>query len=660
MKQPSKSLSSRIEAILFTEIPLPFTSSGRADKETDKGKLDRVLAQHEQRGRVIGDLLVRTGIVTPEQLEQVARHQQRHGISWTQALVDLNIVPPSSVNDVAAIMERELRDREAGCSLDDVLLAGNHVSAEVLEAAREHARQHQLSLEQALLELNAMTLEQLGAVMREAFGIGYIDLSHVSLQRSVVNLVPDNVITTFNLLPVARKGDKLEVAMANPRDETARNKLRLLTSMEIVPLLADRRQLRQQQKQFVLTFTAGDAAVDVRQSPAQMQDMIDSDSTVKMVEKIVEGAINARATDIHLEPAENHLRIRYRIDGQLYDIMTIPRDMGIPTVSRVKVLAGMDVTERRRPQDGRVSMELGQTTVKMRAATLPTYLGEKMMLRLLSEGNALLSLTELGFLPEQLEQVGRLMRRPAGMTLVTGPMGSGKTTTLYSMLHVLNQPTVNIVTLEDPVEIPLPGINQVNVDPKVQVDFAAGMRAILRQDADILMVGEIRDAETAQTAVRAAMTGHKVLATLHTNDAVGAISTLRHLEVRPFLISSSLLGVIAQRLLRRVCPACVKLEVPDAARKKELKLPANYRKKLPRAVGCPECHSTGYRGRVGVYEVFILDERIRALVAEGAPEKELHAAEKKAGMKTLVEAGKAKVLAGETTLEEVMRVLYTE
>lgn len=656
--EQSRSITSRIRDVLLTELPLPFGSTTERQRD---GQLDRVLAQLEQRGRVVGDLLVSKGIVTEEQLEQVARHQQRLKCSWTQAMVDLQIIPPSAVSNIAAVMERELRDREQGRSLDEVLLSGNHLDAQTLDAAKVHARAQHIPLEQAILETGALTLPVLGAVYQEAFGIGWIDVSRAEISRACVNLVPDNVITTLCLLPVQRVEGRLRVAMADPRNEEACDKLRLLTMLEIEPLLADRRQLLELQKQFVLTF-AGEAPKKAEKpaSLTQMQSLIDSDSTVKMVEKIVEGALNAHATDIHLEPALEHLRIRYRIDGMLYDIMTIPRDMGIPTISRVKVLAAMDITERRRPQDGRITMTLGDTDVKMRVATLPTFIGEKVVLRILSDRAGLLGLSEIGLNEAQYAQVSRLMHQPYGMLLVTGPIGSGKTTTLYSILHALNQPNVNIVTIEEPVEFPLPGINQVQVDPKSNVDFASGLRAILRQDANVLMVGEIRDAETAQTAVRAAMTGHLLLSTLHTNRAVSAVATLQHMDVKPFLLATCMLGVIAQRLIRKVCPKCVSMRPADAAVRKELGLPANSKKRVPVAVGCSDCHGTGYQGRTAIFEVFELTDTFRHLIAEGASEQELAAAVKKSKAQSLLDTGRERVLAGETTLEEVLRVLHTE
>ncbi|HNT34744.1 MAG TPA: GspE/PulE family protein, partial [bacterium] len=360
----------------------------------------------------------------------------------------------------------------------------------------------------------------------------------------------------------------------------------------------------------------------------------------------------------HLEPQEDTLRIRYRIDGMLYDFMTMPKERSVPVISRLKILAGMDISERRRPQDGHISMQADGREIDLRLATLPTVLGEKIVLRVLEETSVLKGLNQLGFESDDLEKVRKAVHAPNGMVLVTGPIGSGKTTTLYSALTEVNVQTRNIVTIEDPVEYQLPGINQVQVDPKINLTFAEGLRAVLRQDANVLMVGEIRDVETAKVAVRAALTGHLLLSTLHTNSALGAISTLYHLGIEPILLSSAVSCVIAQRLVRKVCQQCCQMRLPAAGLRSQLGLPASSKKKIPYAKGCKECFHTGYSGRTAVYEVICVSDNLREMILQGASESAMIEAAKKDKSSFLLENGKKKVLEGITTFEELVRTIY--
>jgi type II secretory ATPase GspE/PulE/Tfp pilus assembly ATPase PilB-like protein len=337
--------------------------------------------------------------------------------------------------------------------------------------------------------------------------------------------------------------------------------------------------------------------------------------------------------------------------------MTLTHEQELPVISRLKVISNMDITERRRPQDGHLSFDLENNSYDIRVATLPTHLGEKMVLRILDESKVLKGLFQLGFEPDDLEKVKGMCKKPYGMILETGPIGSGKTTTLYSCLNEINVMTSNIVTIEDPIEYQLPGINQVNVDAKVNLTFATGLRAILRQDADVLMVGEIRDAETAAIAVRAAMTGHLLFSTLHTNDAPGAITTLQHLGIKPFLISSSLIGVIAQRLVRKICLNCRQPYAPSPDEKELLGLSPKDKTKLYKGTGCEKCFRTGYHGRTGVFEVMQIDEELKDLIVHEAPEAQLRETAIQKGMSTLKMSGIQKVLDGTTTIEEMLRVI---
>jgi type IV pilus assembly protein PilB len=381
-------------------------------------------------------------------------------------------------------------------------------------------------------------------------------------------------------------------------------------------------------------------------------------TAVQLVNTIFEGAIRVRATDIHIEPQMPRMRVRYRIDGMLFDALTVPPGLEMPVISRIKILADMDITERRLPQDGHITLEITGQEYNMRVATIPTIYGEKLVLRLLSKSNVITGLKQLGLAPEDEQRLRSLIAKPQGMILVTGPIGSGKTTTLYSALNEVNILTSNIVTIEDPVEYQLAGINQVEVETKAGLTFASGLRSILRQDADILMVGEIRDIETATVAVRAALTGQQLFSTLHTVDAPSAITTLENFGIQPYLIASALSGVVAQRLVRRVCTACQRWYTPSAAVVQQLGLQPEAEYRFAYGAGCEECCYTGYLGRTGLFEILLVRDTIRHLIIECAGEKALQTVAMQEGMHTLAQSGVKKILQGITTPQEVMREVF--
>jgi len=409
----------------------------------------------------------------------------------------------------------------------------------------------------------------------------------------------------------------------------------------------------------------------------------ESATTVQIVNTIFAGAVQARATDIHIEPQVPRMRVRYRIDGMLFDVLTVPQALETSIISRIKILADMDITERRLPQDGRLSFQLDEQEYNMRVATIPTVHGEKLVLRLLMKSNVLTGLKQLGLELDDEQRLRSLIAKPQGMILVTGPIGSGKTTTLYAALNEVNILTSNIVTIEDPVEYQLAGINQVEVDTKIGLTFASGLRSILRQDADILMVGEVRDVETATVAVRAALTGQQLFSTLHTIDAPSAITTLGNFGIQPYLIASALSGVVAQRLVRRVCPGCRRWYTPSPAVLRQLGLvpgqqegphgpaptqsrqgpsgpaPTQSRQwQFAYGVGCEACYYTGYLGRTGLFEILRVSETLRHLITDRASEQEIKAAAVREGMHTLQQSGITKIIQGTTTPPEVMREVY--
>jgi type II secretory ATPase GspE/PulE/Tfp pilus assembly ATPase PilB-like protein len=394
--------------------------------------------------------------------------------------------------------------------------------------------------------------------------------------------------------------------------------------------------------------------------PAEpMARIVDTMSTVELVSSMIESAVATRATDIHLEPqARGLLRVRFRIDGQLHNVMNVPADLALPVISRIKVLANMNVTERRRPQDGHFSLEMEKHEFDFRVSAMPSHLGEKLVLRILEQATVLKGLRELGLTEPQQEEIARLVTRPYGLLLVTGPTGSGKTTTLYSALSTINQPGVNITTIEDPVEYQLEGITQVQVDYAIDLDFASGLRAALRQDPDIIMVGEIRDNDTARIAIRAALTGHLVLSTLHTNNAAGAITALSHMGIQPYLIACALTGAVAQRLVKKICAGCKQTFKPTKSLLHDLGMEETAKRRMYRGRGCGACLNTGHSGRTGVFEVFHVTEPVRYLIMEQASEDRVETLLREHGFRNLRENALDKVFEGITSPEEVLRAVY--
>lgn len=648
-----------LKDLMTMDVVHPFTSEKERLRESSM-QIENLVEKLEEQGRHMGDVLVERGLLTQERWEEILNEMAETQTPLSNLLVKHRVVEPNNMAEFAADLQREIDERTArGTSVRKILVDEKVLTEEQVAKGVEKAKEDGVRFSQAVLELGLIPFARLGEVFQKHYGIEPVELKDMQIDFPVVNLVPDNLMKTHELLPFRRKGKKLHLAMGDPRNQAVVKKIEMMTRLEVVPHFADRRDLLKRLDEFVVLPPVGqDRVKSVTGDEAGFKALLESDSAVKMVNRIVEGALNTHATDIHVEPQEKGLRIRYRIDGMLYDIMTIPRDMGIPTVSRLKVLASMDVTERRRPQDGHLAYEFENKKVDLRAATLPTHLGEKMVLRVLDDSAVVGGLSHLGLEEESLASLKELIHRPYGMVLVTGPIGSGKTTTLYTSLSEINHQTRNIVTLEDPIEYQLPGINQVQIDPKINVTFASGLRSILRQDANVLLVGEIRDAETAQTAVRAANTGHLLFSTLHTNSAVSALTALEHLGIPRFQIATSLQGVIAQRLVRLLCSDCKKEAEPKPLVKELLGLQEGQ--KTYQAVGCPTCFDTGYHGRTGIYEVLMLKDRVQEAVIHGADERGIQRVAVEDGMITLEEAARRKVLSGETSFEELSRVVVLQ
>jgi len=445
---------------LFTyEIPLPYSGAmvekARAaiqDEKLSEEELHQLVAEFERQSDLISRVLTDRGVIKEEDLSRIAEEKEKSGLPFLQVLVSLKIVSPDQMSDLAQDLRRAIEAEEAGTRLEDCLIRKNLVKEEALRKAKELARTERISLEQALLRADAVSFEQLGKVMADEFGIKPISVEKEKIDRSVVNLVPDNIMKDFQLVPVRREGKKLVLAMANPLDVKALDKVRMVTGLDPIPRFAHPDAVEKAHKHFILEITTGGRTGSTGASTKQLEELVSSESTVKLVNNIIEGAVNSRATDIHLEPQEDNLRVRYRVDGMLYDLMRIPGDQAPATVSRIKVLAHMDITERRRPQDGHVTVKTGRREINLRASTLPTHLGEKIVLRVIQDSSIVRGLPQLGLSHDEITLIKEMIARPHGMFLVTGPMGSGKTTTLYAALGEVNTPNRNIVTIEDPIE----------------------------------------------------------------------------------------------------------------------------------------------------------------------------------------------------------------
>ena len=503
----------------------------------------------------------------------------------------------------------------------------------------------------------------------DAVGLPRIDLKRYKVQPAALRLIPEAVARKWDIMPLRIEEDFLVVAMADPNNLYAIEDIRALSRMELKVLraaLMDVRgainlhyraagEIEKQLRHIIPTVAPEQMEVDDRIS----SDLIAQAPVVRAVNLLVAQAVKDRASDIHVEPQQDHLRVRYRIDGILHDTLSLPLNVHGPMISRVKVLASMNIAERRRPQDGHFAISVDGTEVDIRVATADTSWGEMAVLRVLDKSMSVMDLPDLGFLPDSLKTYQRLIQSPFGMILASGPTGSGKTTTLYASINQLDSKERNIITIEDPVEYRFANINQMQVNPQANITFARGLRATMRLDPDVILVGEIRDGETASIAIQAALTGHLVLSTVHANDAVGALFRLMDLGVEPFLITSAMVGIIAQRLVRRVCPHCRALrEVPEEERMAYEKEMGEKRTKFYHGTGCNFCALTGYHGRMGVYEILVMSEEIRRLVLKGASTDVIKTQAVKEGMATMWRDGMMKVQAGLITPREVLRNVF--
>jgi type IV pilus assembly protein PilB len=517
----------------------------------------------------------------------------------------------------------------------------------------------------------------------EAVSEQEIDWEHLKIPENVIALVPYEAAKKYKFIPFEKEGRVLRVAVTDMDDVGVQNALQFLSekgklSIEMIPISEE--DFKKALVSYTSpAFTIQQALDTIGDEEKQEEEDSEEESSdgisiqeapvAKIVEVILRNAIEGSASDIHIEPLEGNIRVRYRLDGILHNSLVLPKKIGPAIVSRIKILSNLKIDEKRKPQDGRFRITESKKQIDLRVSTLPVSMGEKVVMRVLDKEKGLLDLEELGVMGRNLEIIKKSIFEPYGMILITGPTGSGKSTTLYSALKILNKEGVNIITLEDPVEYAIEGINQSQVRPEINYTFAAGLRSILRQDPDIIMVGEIRDTETAELAVHAALTGHVVLSTLHTNDSLGAIPRLIDMKVEPFLVSSSLRAVVAQRLVRKVCQDCrEEVKVSEVARQEMeqilKKIPESEKKmhgignevKMFKGKGCPKCGGVGMRGRIGIFEVFYVDEEVSDILSGSVDEEKLRQIAEKQGMISMKQDGMLKIVSGLTTLEEVERV----
>ncbi|MEK4849547.1 ATPase, T2SS/T4P/T4SS family [Paenibacillus sp. FSL H7-0756] len=542
--------------------------------------------------------------------------------------------------------------------LGDLLVENGIISEEQLQEALIDQRKTKRKLGDLLISQGYITEQQLIEVLEFQLGIPHVSLHKYHIDPAITQIIPESMAKRYQVLPFLKEGGKLMVAMADPLDYFAIEDLRMSTGFRIEPAISTRDELQRAiARHYGMRDSMNQMLIELpTQEEITETEITDEDSPiVRLVNQMIQQAVQLRASDIHVDPGENNLLIRYRIDGTLRTERLIPKQMQGFITARLKIMARLNIAERRLPQDGRIKMQFDYKMIDIRVSSLPTMHGEKIVLRLLDLSTGIKAVDTLGFSEGNAATFKEMIGRPYGIMLITGPTGSGKTTTLYSALSQLNQETVNIITVEDPVEYQLEGINQVHVNPAIGLTFAAGLRSILRQDPNIVMVGEIRDTETAEIAVRASLTGHLVLSTLHTNDAVSSISRLRDMGVEPYLIASSLIGVVAQRLVRKICTDCKETYKPSQQEAIMLERYGLRTDILHRGSGCGSCNSTGYRGRLAIHEVLTIDDHMRQLVTDSASVEELRSAAKVGGLVQLMEDGLLKVSQGMTTLQEVLR-----
>ena len=548
----------------------------------------------------------------------------------------------------------------------EILIDLGYVTHDQANSMREEAGAAGVGVVDVLLEKRIITSSVLTQAKAAHFGVEMVNLSEMRLDDDLISSMPRNVAKKYRAIPVYRHGNHLSVAISDPSDLNTIDSLQHILRVEVDLRVASDEDIEAALKKY---YGADDSAfgkviqditegeVEIAKSESDDGTTVDADAPIiKLVNSIIVEAFRARASDIHLEPLSKSFRVRYRIDGVLHEMKAPPKRLQASIISRLKIQSNMSIAEKRVPQDGRIQSQVGGKTIDLRVSCLPTNHGESIVMRILDKEGLKLGLAELGFFTDDQQTFERLIGLPDGILLVTGPTGSGKTTTLYSCLNFINRPDRKIITVEDPVEYVLSGINQVQVSEAVGLSFAAALRSMLRQAPNVIMLGEIRDMETASIAINASLTGHLVFSTLHTNDAPGAVTRLIDIGVKPFLVASSTRAIMAQRLVRKICRKCAQPYLPSDAEFKSLNLdPAVQGANFQKGKGCSDCNKLGYRGRFGIFEVFVINDEARKLIYEKVPTSVLRQQAREMGMRTLREDGARKVVVGLTSAEEVIR-----
>jgi general secretion pathway protein E len=563
-----------------------------------------------------------------------------------------------------------------GRPLGEILVAMGLTGASQIEEALGVQAEKGGRLGEILVAQKAVREEDVLRALAVQLDLPYLpELRAEDVDASLVEGVPINFAKQWKVLPVRRLPGSVEVAVGDPLATFALDDLQTILHTALTPCIClpqkiidainqvyDRRAGEAEAVMDDLEGADLDALAHELEEPQDLLDVSDEAPIIRLVNSLLFQAVKERASDIHIEPMEREISVRFRVDGVLYEIIKPPKRFQSSILSRVKIMAGLNIAEKRLPQDGRIRIKIAGKDVDIRVATAPTSHGERITLRLLDRSSVLHELSELGFSPDQLKTVEQLIHKAHGIVLVTGPTGSGKTTTLYGCLARINRPELNIITVEDPVEYQMKGISQIQVNPKINLTFASGLRSILRHDPDVILVGEIRDLETAEIAIQASLTGHLVFSTLHTNDAPSAVTRLVDMGVEPFLVSSSVLAIMAQRLVRRICPACRESYMPTDEELERLGVTREQVAGRPfaRGVGCQACVNTGYQGREGIYEILLLDDEIRSLILKNTDSNTIRKAAVAKGMRLLREDGARKVLEGITTSAEVLRVTQVD
>ncbi len=557
--------------------------------------------------------------------------------------------------------------RQTHKRIGDLLFEHNMITHEQLQEALEAQKQTGQKIGEALISLGFVTENDIIELLEFQLGIPHVKLQRYNIDKDATLLVSENLARRYGLIPIRKENGILTVAMSDPLNVYAIDDVKIYTGMEVQPLIATSKEVNKAIDRYFGTQKAMEAVEEFKKEQEssikiyskaedeQSIDEVNNAPAVKLVNSIIEQAVKSRASDIHIEPFENDIKIRYRIDGQLFEVMR-PEKGIMPAISaRIKIIGGMNIAEKRLPQDGRFNAEVDKNDYDLRVSILPTVFGEKIVIRIADPTSFVISKSDLGMNDEDQDKFDRMLKHPHGIILVTGPTGSGKTVTLYSAINELNKPNVNIITVEDPVEALVEGVNQVQVNYKTGLTFAVGLRSILRQDPDVIMLGEIRDSETAQIAVRAAVTGHLVLSTMHTNDAPSSVMRLIDMGVEPYMASSAIIGVISQRLVRIICKYCKSKKDATPEQINILGSPHKH-VEIYYGKGCPACNGTGYKGRVGVYEVMPVTEKHRELINEGCSSDQLMDLCIENKMVTLRHNAIKLVLSGVTSLEEMLRV----